>query len=56
MHSSGKIGTDFKIVIMATNALNGKVYPTKLIRPDTKETYNYGGLATLLALKNIAAK
>ena len=56
MHFSGKVGTDFQIVIMATNDLNGRVYPTKLIRPDTKESYNYGGLATLLTLRNIVAK
>ena len=31
-----KIDTNLQIVIMGTNDLNGKVYPTKLFRPDTK--------------------
>lgn len=35
---------------MGTNDLHGKVYPTPLFRSDNRESYNYGGLATLITL------
>lgn len=43
------------IVIIGTNDLHGKVYPTRLFRSDTNEDYNYGGLSYMLSLIKIVS-
>lgn len=43
-------------MIIATNDIHGAAYPTNLIRADTKEKYNYGGLATMAGIMDIIRK
>jgi hypothetical protein len=32
------------VAIIGTNDIHGGAFPTALFRPDTNESYNYGGL------------
>lgn len=41
------------IVIIGTNDIHGKVYPTKLFRSDTREEYKNGGLTYAMTIMDI---
>ena len=41
------------IVIVGTNDLHGKVYPTTLFRADNQQEYKYGGLTYMSTLMGI---
>ena len=43
------------VVIVGTNDIHGKVYPTPLFRPDTGEAYRYGGLTYMISLMKIVS-
>ena len=41
---------ELTITIIGSNDIHGKAFPTTLVRSDTGEKYNYGGLVYMASL------